>query len=386
LAKSYIAGAAGLMALVLSSTALSEPLPACAAALGDASDEIAFASPISDADQVALSASIYRALRGPNGTDHWPRPEIAAAPVCDLRGFDLGANRFVLSGGKGVVPSRWARSATQDLIFFLADGRDGESGFPRRLKRHLFFLISIAGGDHFVLAAYDGAPSEDALVRGIQTAFGPAFVPLASCDPEGQVVDVYRDNSSGIGAKIFGPTPRGDHVATLHNPDGRYFVADPKLDVRMRGSGLACPADLGVVAKVRMFVVEGQDETLDLGCSNATDGVNITIFVTVGDGKSLARHFHEGLDDAHAEDPGAQVTKGLLAGGGRGQFTFGEAWGDEADQNSGLWMGERDGYRIELRVDWTSATAKVARLAAERLQALAFERETLSKHGPAPAP
>ena len=143
----------------------------------------------------------------------------------------------------------------------------------------------------------------------------------------------------------------------------------------MRGSGLACPTDLGQATLIRMIVVNGRDEKLDLGCGYGADGINITVFATRGDGRRLAEVFRESIDGAHEDYPGAQATDKLIPVGGKNQFALGDAWRDEADRNSGLWLGERDGYRIELRADWTSQTAQPTRVALAIIQSLAFDKD-----------
>lgn len=343
----------------------------CARALEGVGKAIVLPSPFRDTDRVALSNSIYEALRGPDGATSWPQGALKTAPACVLASFQAEDHTFVLSGGDGVLPPRWAQAATTDVVYYLAEGRQETAAPPAGApKRRPYFLAALSGRRRFVIQAYDGAPADSTLQADIAASFDPKFSPLADYDSESGAVTVYRDTPSRIGAQLFGPIPTAEHPASIYLPDGHYFVTDDKLDARMRGSGLPCPSDLGMVKLQRMIVADGQDETLDLACQYDGDDGWLTVFVTHGGSAPLKDKFRTNVKDAWTDFPGARTT--AKVSGRTGEFAFGETWRGEDTTEGGLWMADRDGYRIEVRGTWKSGTDRPIKLAVSILHDLAF--------------
>jgi hypothetical protein len=52
-----------------------------------------------------------------------------------LASFQTKDDTFVLSGGDGVLPPRWAQAATTDVVYYLAEGRE-ETAAPPRARRN----------------------------------------------------------------------------------------------------------------------------------------------------------------------------------------------------------------------------------------------------------
>jgi hypothetical protein len=372
----YVASVAAALTLAFSWGASAEgrSTSACAHDLSGDGRPVAISSELSDPDRVAISVSINEALRGPTGATDWPNAQLKAAPACVLAAFEAGGETYVLSGGVGLLPPRWVHTEAGDVGFFLAEGREGGPPIPQAPNGHPFFLIGLATDQRFVLTMYDGAPSDANLKTDIAAALKPGFTPLASYDPDSGAVSIFRNTKSGIGAQLFGPAPDPEHQATIYAPDGRYFVPDNKLDSRMRGSGLPCPSDLGTVARRKMVIVNGDDEKLDLACLYYGETAKVSVFATRADGNPLSDLFRSNVKDARTDNPGARSIERLAPVGGKGQFAFGEAWRGKTNISSGLWLGERAGYRIEVRADWTTAGVQSARTALGILQALAFEK------------
>jgi hypothetical protein len=317
-----------------------------------------------------LSRAIRDALRDPPGFADWPATQIKTASACKLGGFELEGHAYVLSGGVAPLPARWATSDPGTPLFYLVRGSSG----GRRISgaKQLYFLAVAGEGARFVLNAYDEAPSDTKLKADIVELFEGPGPGLAAYDQEGDAVTLLR--ASGIQAIILGPTPNGGHVATIYGADGHYFLPDSRFDLRMRGSGMPCPAELSGLRRGKLFIAVGADEGLDLACQYDADGVRLTLFATKASDSGMGAAFREAVDDQLADYKQPVPVKAIRPTGGTGEFAYGEAWSGSDQRNGGMWMGMRHGYRIEVRIDWRANQAESASNALGLLEGLTFDK------------
>lgn len=370
-----IAVGALLLSIASYASAAAQAPPPCAAPLSGTGKVVALPQILTEVERITLSNAIFQALKAPTEAKTWPEAAIDAAPACVRGAFVAGADTYVLSGGVGALPPRWAKAPTSNMLFFLAEGRTEASGLESAgaLTRRPYFLVAVGDRERLVLYAYDAAPSDAKLQADIAASLEDNFTPIAAYDPDGDAVSLFKVSEKGLTAQLFGPPPTSDRSATIHGPDGRYFVPDDAVDARMRGSGMPCPDSVSSISQESMIVIGGSDAALDLACRYESDDVVITLFATKDPGGSLRHRFKAYAKDARKDIPGVRTTPDLVAAGGEKQFEFGESWLGDKEQLGGLWMGRRNGHIIELRADWTVDGYRTARDAIKALQALAFE-------------
>ncbi|MGH6963947.1 MAG: hypothetical protein ACREE0_05655 [Phenylobacterium sp.] len=372
-----IAAGAFMMSAISDDRAAAQNLAVapCAAPLSGTGKILAVPRVLTEVERIALSNAIYRALRGPTDKRDWPEALIDAAPACVRGAFPAGGDTYVFSGGAAPLPPRWAKSPTNEMLFFLAEGNTDASGLEDAgaLSRRPYFLVAVGDRERIVLYVYDGPPDERKVQADIAASLLDGFTPVAAYDPDGDAVTLFKSSDAGLSAQLFGPAPTPERAATIYGPDGRYFVPDDAVGTRMRGSGMPCPDDLSGIEQTRMTIMSGADPTLDLACHYESDDVIITLFATKTSRNSLGNWFRESLRDARKDVAGVHTTPNLVPAGGPGQFEFGQSWLGQKEQLGGLWMGRRNGYVIEVRADWTVDSYRSARDAIKALQALAFE-------------
>src|ERR1700741_4362107 len=99
------------LGLSLVAPGMAAAAPACAPPLGGGGTPVAYPQPLSEPARRSLSEAIAAALKDPEGGGSWPRAAIAAAPACEVARFDADGAGWVVSGGLGRAPPRWAQTA-----------------------------------------------------------------------------------------------------------------------------------------------------------------------------------------------------------------------------------------------------------------------------------
>jgi hypothetical protein len=357
----------------LASTAAAQE-PPCAERAGTGSI-VQLPEVLRETQRIELSHAIYQALQAPGSAENWPQDQINGAPACVVATFQVAEDAFVLSGGQGAIPQRWAKSATNDTVYFLVQTPEDApaTGLVAR-----YFLAAATPNEpgFFVLRGYDALPSDRSLQTEIQASVGADFTPLGLYDRIGGAVSLFTVSDAAIGAQLFGPVPKDGRSATLYSPDGRYFVAGGDREpaaVVMRASGVPCPAVIGPMKFRKMTVLNGEDKTLDLACSFEGEEGWMTFIVYRSPGHRARDVFAEIRKEMDEGTPKLTRAPELIRLGGAKRFPLGGTWRGSEGEGQGVWFDERDGWYLELDATWSPDGRDEAKAAVEALQAALYD-------------
>jgi hypothetical protein len=370
LRTTLLAALAGLA----STTAAAAQAPPCADRMGTGAI-VQLPEVLRETQRIEFSHAIYQALQAPGSASNWPEDPINRAPACVVSTFQVADDAFVMSGGQGPVPERWAKSATSDTVYFLAQTPEGA---PATSVVARYFLAAAAADEpvFFVLRAYDARPSDLRLQTDIQASGRADFSPVGLYDRESGAVSLFTLSEAAIGAQLFGPVPKDGRSATLYTPDGRYFIAGgarKPAAVIMRASGFACPASVGAMKFTKMEVMNGEDEKLDLACNFEGEEGWITLFVYRSGGRPARDAFEAIRRDMDEGGPKLAHAPELIRLGGAKHFPLGGTWRASEGDGTGVWFDERGGWYVELRATWSPDGRDEAKAAVEALQAIVYD-------------
>jgi hypothetical protein len=370
LRTTLLAALAGLA----STTAAAAQAPPCADRMGTGA-VVQLPEVLRETQRIEFSHAIYQALQAPGSASNWPEDPINRAPACVVSTFQVADDAFVMSGGQGPVPERWAKSATSDTVYFLAQTPEGA---PATSVVARYFLAAAAPDEpvFFVLRAYDARPSDLRLQTDIQASGRADFSPVGLYDRKGGAVSLFTLSEAAIGAQLFGPVPKDGRSATLYTPDGRYFIAGGDREpaaVVMRASGVRCPAVVGPMKFRKMAVLNGNDETLDLACSFEGEQGWMTFIVYRSPGHPARDVFAEIRKEMDDGPPKLARAPELVRLGGAKRFPFGGTWRGSEGEGQGVWFDEREGWYLELQATWSPDGRDEAKAAVEALQAIVYD-------------
>lgn len=288
--------------------------PVCAPNLGGSGERISLAAPLDEPTRLGLSLSVALGLDDSENPQHlWPRDVIESAPACALRDFEAAGKHFTLSGGVERVPPRFAVAKEGEIMALailpsIPEGyaiyKGGANG-ATTVQHPNTALVLLRPTRLFVLALYDGQPSDDRLVEDMKAAANRGLPVIASFHMPSGAVSLNLATASGHDA-FFLRLPASDMVAIITAADGDLFRKTPDGGVIMTASGFACPAAQKGFRRDDMLVIDARQGGVDLACRffGTDDDDWISTFVTrYDDGRSEAAQFDTYLREGRQSAP-----------------------------------------------------------------------------------
>lgn len=342
--------------------------PACGAKLAGDGAAIQFPSPLPEPDRIGLLASLHLTLTDSSGRGTWPLSEIDIALPCEIASFPVGDDIWVISGGDGYAPPRWARATGHDETYFLAAGPSlvdagawaaNQGVSSARINRPIYYLVGVAAETHFVFKAYQGSPSGKQLADDLFGVITGKTAPIGVYDPKGSAAGLFLLTQSRRTSEVYTPERLiGDRSATLYGPDGDFFTPAPNEAVLLRGSDLRCDARYGDFERVRLGVLEPGDANLDLSCHYEAGESYMTLFSSrLPDPQNDRARYARAIKQSQDED-GVTLRLPDYKTGVRETLQGGKSWIDKTRLGQSIWFMRRGDYVYEIRGTFPQADDK----------------------------
>lgn len=263
------------------------PPVACGTALPGGGKAIALKEPLDAAARAGVMAGLFLTLHDPTGRG-LPDADVKAALSCPIAKFTAVDRVWTIHSGAGGAPLRLVSSPESEELYLLMKGpaltdaaawSRSRQGLPTATAPPAYYLIGFSNSVQFLVRLYDGAPTMQTVASDIGALLEGEATPIATYQQAGGTVNLILETRAGPRAEFFRPGELGDG-ATLYFADGRLVTDGPDGALVFRGSGFACRPEYGAFERGGVYVFDGAEEKLDLGCALETEKGFTNVYVT----------------------------------------------------------------------------------------------------------